>query len=936
MSLWVGPQLLYQALTLMTKIALRYWILLCALLPAVLASVSLGGYFTHSKAEELHLNLATQARNIAVPLAISSEKFLATNNIAAIEQLLNTSHRLNSPVVSNILLFDKDGQIIVSSNPQYNAAIYPQFNPDNSGASGQLLPFEHIEHSLLSYQSLLFNHNSQAQGPYILLHLQNEHIQLQQQRYKLHVAMLVAAAVLLCIILSQLVRRKIQPVLGRLQSQLQQLQAGNYQQQQHNISGIAELDHFQTSINQLSEQLSSLEQEMQQNIEQVTSDLQLSMEQLEVQNIQLDFSRRKAVEENRQKSEFLAKMSHELRTPLNGVIGFTRQLLKTQLSANQHDYLSTIQKSANSLLHLVNDVLDFSKLEEGRMSINPEPFSLRDLLNDATELLAANAFDKHLELVMMIDNDCPDDLIADPGRLIQVLMNIAGNAIKFTEHGSIVIRVSATQLNEDQLILHCSVQDTGRGISEDKQHQLFQGFTSSQPNDQHSGSGLGLMISQRLVQAMGGNIGFESKAAEGSTFWFTVKCQRHHLSVAEPLPLDVLDGKTLLYFEPQQYSREATLNLLHSWGLQVTACATKGQLQQALNHGQQYDIGLIGRAIAINQVNLIISLVQQIKPSCQYTYLLVNTLSPNLREAMLASGANGCLPKPTHQRKLAIALAKPYLDQAKNLPLPIAQPKAALKVLTVDDNEANLKLINALLTELVEQLESASNGADAWQKATQHVYDIIFMDINMPVMDGISACQRIRQSSLNEHTPIIAVTAHAVAGERARLLALGFSEFLSKPLDDKMLHYTLQEFCPLTAQTNQTVEAEQASTYLSADSNSLIDWQMGLQRAGGKPELAKEMLNMLLASLPQTQQMLSAAISANDSEQVLQLVHKLHGACCYTGVPALKNLVETLETQLKSGTSLAQLEPELFELDDILTALAQLDENWLASVTLPE
>ncbi|MDX1677477.1 two-component sensor histidine kinase BarA [Arsukibacterium sp.] len=916
----------------MTKIALRYWILLCALLPSVLASVGLGSYFAYSKAAELNRNLAAQARNIAVPLAISSEKFLAADNIDAIQQLLNTSHRLNSPVISNILLYDQHANIIASSNPQYSAADYPPINRETASPAGQLLPFEQ---SLLSYQPLSFNSHPPAQSPYIVLHLQNEQIELQQQRYKLHVAMLVAAVILLCLLLSQLVRKKIHPVLSGLQLQLQQLQAGNYQQQK-TMSGIAELDEFQTSINQLSEQLTSLEQEMQQNIEQVTSDLQLSMEQLEVQNIQLDFSRRKAVEENRQKSEFLAKMSHELRTPLNGVIGFTRQLLKTQLSANQHDYLSTIQKSANSLLHLVNDVLDFSKLEEGRMSINPEPFSLRDLLNDATELLAANAFDKHLELVMMIDNGCPDDLIADPGRLIQVLMNIAGNAIKFTEHGSIVIRVSATLLNEDQLILHCSVQDTGRGISEDKQDQLFQGFTSSQPGDHNSGSGLGLMISQRLVQAMGGNIGFESKAAEGSTFWFTIKCQRHHLSVAEPLPIDVLDGKSLLYFEPQQYSREATLSLLHSWGLQVTACATKGQLQQALNHGQHYDIGLIGRAIAINQVNLIISLVQQIKPSCQYTYLLVNTLSPNLREAMLTSGVDGCLPKPTHQRKLAIALAKPYLDQAKNLPVPVVQPRAALKVLTVDDNEANLKLINALLSELVEQIESATNGADAWQKATQHVYDIIFMDINMPVMDGISACQRIRQSSLNEHTPIIAVTAHAVAGERARLLSLGFSEFLSKPLDDKMLHYTLQEFCPLIAQAHQNTETQQAAAYLKSDNNSLIDWQMGLQRAGGKVDLAKEMLKMLLTSLPQTQQALNAAISAHDCEQVLQLVHKLHGACCYTGVPALKNLAETLETQLKSGTSLSQLEPELFELDDIVNALTQLDENWLATVTLPE
>jgi two-component system sensor histidine kinase BarA len=917
----------------MTKIALPYWILMCTLLPAVLASVGLGSYFAYRESVALHHNLAAQARNIAVPLAISSEILLADNNMVAIQALLNTSHRLNSPVISNIVLFNQQGKTLASSNPPLKATEYPTFNTENAASVGGLVPFSQ---GLLLYQPLFPDSNQPAAGPYLLLHLQNEQILLKQQRYILHVAMLVATIIMLCVILSQWLRQKIQLALHRLQQQVQQLQAGHYQQQQ-NVSGIKELDQLQHNVNQLCQQLASLEQEMQHDIEQVTSDLQLSMEQLEVQNIQLDFSRRKALEENRQKSEFLAKMSHELRTPLNGVIGFTRQLLKTQLSANQHDYLSTIQKSANRLLHLVNDVLDFSKLEEGRMSINPEPFSLRDLLNDATELLAANAFDKHLELVIAIENACPDDLIADPGRLTQILMNIAGNAIKFTQHGCIVIRVSATLLNEEQLILHCSVQDTGRGISEEKQNMLFQGFTNSEPTDNHNGSGLGLMISQRLVQAMGGNIGFESKTAEGSTFWFTVKCQRYHLSVAEPLPIEVLDGKSVLYFEPQQYSREATINLLHSWGLQVTACATKGQLQQALNHGQHYDIGLIGRAIAINQVNLVINLVQQIRPSCQHTYLLVNTLSPNLREAMLASGANACLPKPTHQRKLALALAQPYLDQVTYRPLPMVMPKAALKVLTVDDNDANLKLINTLLSELVEHLESATNGADAWQKATQHVYDIIFMDINMPVMDGINACQRIRQSSLNEHTPIVAVTAHAVAGERARLLALGFNEFLSKPLDEKMLHFTLQEFCPLIGQQSSQFSGSRTTiTKQTGDNSSLIDWEIALQRAAGKPALAKEMLKMLLNTLTETQQQISAALSANNPEQLLQLIHKLHGACCYTGVPILTTLVERLETQLKTGTSLTQLEPELFELDDILTLLSQLDTDWLERVILPE
>ena len=237
----------------------------------------------------------------------------------------------------------------------------------------------------------------------------------------------------------------------------------------------------------------------------------------------------------------------------------------------------------------------------------------------------------------------------------------------------------------------------------------------------------------------------------------------------------------------------------------------------------------------------------------------------------------------------------------------------------VDDNEANLKLINTLLAEQVEQIDSARDGAEAWHKATQHVYDIIFMDINMPVMDGINACQRIRQSSLNEHTPIIAVTAHAVDGERARLLTLGFNEFLSKPLDENMLHCSLQEFCPTS---------RPQSPPPNWPASKLVNWPMSLERAGGKCSLMKEMLQMLVSSIPPSRAAIQQAVTSQDVTQLLQQIHKLNGACCYTGVPRLKQLSELLETQLKQGKSLTELEPELLELDDIMQWLWLESQHW--------
>ncbi len=892
----------------MTKMALRSWLLLCSLLPALLLSVFCAGYFSYVRHQQLALSFYAKAEQIGQTLALSSHALLQQHDTDNLQALLAQSHTQNSPYISNISLLWQQEPPLHSNALQFNSRLYLP--------PGTVLPatglMQQQDNTLLLYMPL-----HAGDSPYLLLQLSLAELKLQQQQAILQSLLLTLGSLLLVSLPALWLLRRLLRPLQHIQQQVQQLARGDIPAGTIH-STVAELTALQQALQQLGQTLHEQQQDTQQQFEQITGDLQLSMEQLEVQNIQLDFARRKALEENRQKSEFLAKMSHELRTPLNGVIGFTRQLLKTRLSGAQQDYLTTIQKSANSLLHLVNDVLDFSKLEEGRLSINPEPFSLRDLLHDATELLAANAFDKQLELVLLVEPSCPDDVVADPARFTQILMNIAGNAIKFTDHGSIVIRVSATLLNEDQLILHCSVQDTGRGISEQQQSLLFQGFSPSAERSHQSGSGLGLMISQRLVKAMAGNIGFESREAEGSTFWFTIKCLRHQLSVAENLPTDMLENKQLLYFEPQQHSREATLSLLHSWGLQVTACATKGQLQQALAKQQRYDIGLIGRTIALNQVNQVIALIEQISRQCDHNCVLVNTLSPHLRETLLNSGADAVLSKPPHIRKLAATLSAPYLQQQQAQLLQVSSTRSNLKVLTVDDNDANLKLINTLLAEHVQQIDSARDGAVAWHKATQHAYDIIFMDINMPVMDGITACQRIRQSSLNEHTPVIAVTAQASDGERARLLTLGFNEFLSKPLDETMLYCSLQEFCP--ALRHSTAPAWPAS--------QLIDWTQAQERAGGKHALVKDMLQMLLDSIAPTRHALQQAQHEDDPQQMLQHVHKLHGACCYTGVPRLKQLAELLETQLKQGKTLPELEPELLELDDVLLALWQEGQHW--------
>jgi two-component system sensor histidine kinase BarA len=929
----------------MTKIGLRDWILLITLVPTLLISLGLGGYFSFARYQDLQHYLEEQASNIAEPLAIASEQGILSRNKAQLQRLLNVSHRKNSPLVKSIAIFDHQRSMLATSNYHKDFARLTEIAkhpwPEHSeildeGARLVILVPVVLEGSAIEELALSTEDNallieqllsSQGKLALVLVEIQKDKVLLAQQSSLLMSLLIILLGMLVGLVLSLKLIGRLTAPMQQLISLIEKLAEGRYASKLEQPF-FGELDQMRLGINQLAYQLKELQDEMQHTIEQSTSDLTHTMEQLEMQNVALDMARRKAQEDNKLKSEFLAKMSHELRTPLNGVIGFTRQLLKTQLSHHQQDYLNTIQKSANSLLTLVNDVLDYAKLEEGRMPINPEPFSLRDMVNDSIELLAANAFEKQLELALLIDPDCPDDIIGDPLRINQVLMNIAGNAVKFTEHGSIVIRVSGSEYNDDKTLLHFSVQDTGIGIPQAQQEQLFYGFSQADGSigRRYGGTGLGLFISQRLVEAMGGSIGFDSQPEQGSTFWFTVSCRRHPLPVSEALPVKLLSGKAVLYIEPQQFSREATLSLLNSWGMQVSACATASQIQQALASQPHYDIAIIGRAVSLDQVNQIVELIRQLNHSCQHIYLLVNTLSPNLREALLQTGAEACLSKPAHQRKLAAALARPY-QQLHELPSKLpAPPKSKLRVLTVDDNEANLKLINTLLSELVESIDSATNGAEALQKASQFHYDVIFMDINMPVMDGITACQRIQQSSINEATPIIAVTAHALDGERERLMLLGFSEFLSKPLDEQMLHFALKECC---ANISATPERDQQLLKQELPQSRHLDWELALRCAAGKVDLAKELLQILLNSLPATLTEMESLIRSKQVEPLIQLVHKLHGASCYTGVPFIKQLTELIETELKHGKTIEQLEPELFELQDRLQSLLAEAAGWV-------
>jgi len=426
---------------------------------------------------------------------------------------------------------------------------------------------------------------------------------------------------------------------------------------------------------------------------------------------------------------------------------------------------------------------------------------------------------------------------------------------------------------------------------------------------------------------MNGDIGFISDEKSGSTFWFTFQCEVNPIPDESVLDLPSLVDKRILYFEPHTHSRIATSELMESWKMHVYPATSLEQVSYALLQDEGFDYALIGHDVTPTALNELKQLIISLQSNIPSIHLAINSNSPNLQEALVASGANSCLSKPLTPERLSRALVPQKIDLTNALQ-DVLESKIAIKVLAVDDNDANLKLINALLLEQVSEVIVASNGKEAVELCRNEKFALIFMDIQMPVMDGISALSLIKAQTFNDKTPIIAVTAHALSGEKDKLLKQGFDSYMTKPIDEAMLRHTIYEYCDLnllgTKHSQKLAEPTKDKAPVLTDKsigivnkddklNNTIDWSLALKRAGNKAELAKDMLKGLVTSLPETKQLISDALTSQDIEQLKTLVHKLNGACCYSGVPNLGKMTHHIETELKKGAGIDDLEPEFFE-----------------------
>lgn len=707
---------------------------------------------------------------------------------------------------------------------------------------------------------------------------------------------LLALAALFCAgLLALITANTILTPVRKLVRYVQQLEHGHLESGA--LTGArGELGQLETATEAMTKALRQRQYQLQEQVHRTTSELRQTLRALEVQNVELDVARKRALEASQIKSQFLANVSHEIRTPINGIVGFAELLYHSPLDAEQREHLDTIKTSCANLLTIINDILDFSKIEAGKLEIDSVAFDLRDSVEEVLTLLAPTAYGKGLELVQLIDADVPANLTGDPSRIRQILTNLVHNAIKFTHRGHIVVRVLLEEESEADARLRITISDTGIGLSEEDQVKLFSAFSQAgeSPARHVGGTGLGLIISKKLVEQMGGAIGLESEPQQGSTFWFTLRLQKQrNAQPAAAIGQNLLAGRHVLLLDDEPLSRLATQNLLAPWGVNLIAAENDAAFLARLDREGPWDVailGVTGNALHRDRPE---ALVNRCVEAAVPLMVLASTVDRAQLHRFHKSGACAALAKATRRQIIFRELCQ--LIAAPNLPsLPSAHhdetviargtttpPIFPARVLVVDDNKINRRLVRSIATRHGASADEACDGFEAVMHCRNRNYDAIFMDIHMPGLGGEEAAQHIRQLCPRERMPkIIALTANAMPGERERLLAGGLDECLIKPITEEQVTRFLGPRQAACASTDPIVTASRCSLTSPVD----------------LPEV--ELAQMLRMELPQHRERIRQAYRSGDMARLREHVHRLHGGASICRLTPLKQACRDLEEVL--------------------------------------
>ncbi len=651
----------------------------------------------------------------------------------------------------------------------------------------------------------------------------------------------------------------------------------------------------------------------------------------------------RALDTARLKSEFIANMSHEIRTPMSGVCGMTDLLLDTPLSDEQREFAETVRCSAKAVLALINDILDFSKIEAGKLELEAVDFDVNTVVEDATLLLAPGAAAKSLEVACLVDADVFRSVRGDPGRVRQILINLIGNAIKFTDAGEVIVRATRVETSDREVVIRFSVADTGIGIPADQINRLFREFSQIDgPTRRHlQGTGLGLTISKRLAEMMRGEIGVESEPGRGSTFWFTARLKPAASSVAHRSapPFEIRDAGVLAV-DHNATNREFLQARLRSWGARCDGAGSGEEalavLRAAAAGGRPYRIVLVDAQLPDMDAE---TLAQRVYAEPALVRTTLGLLAPLGNAAPGGTENVGLfsyrLTKPVREAHLVQGLTQ-LLRSGRSAveavrPVATAEPRAAgstCRVLLVEDNRVNQLVAKGLLEKNDTTVDIAGNGCEALAALDRHQYDVVFMDLQMPEMDGYETTAEIRRrEGAERHIPIVAMTAHAMPEDRARCFAVGMDDYLTKPVALDDLRVVLTRWRAVAGSAPTPGSGDAADDASGPGSPQVFDRNVALANAGGDPALLLDLIRIFQGENHKILAEIRNGVSAGDGRAVERGAHRMKGSLGTLAARAARDAASELEALgragelAQAGSVLSALERALARLDIQLTAV---------------